>query len=231
MAATDEEIEEYKAQLADVEGLLNESPNDATLLSLKRDLLELLEVSGAAVTTEDAEQVEATVQAQQHETPAAHVGATAAMADNALDQALRNAVGSIGHGETAPPPAATVASEPAQPEKPTAPAAAAAEKKKKVKAAFEIPKHLEINESDTTAEKNKKKRAIKALKSKWKESVKEAESDKKQKSWQSFQKKRNIKGDSIFKTGDTAVGVVSAAGRKLTDFDDRKRHKHTEQQP
>jgi hypothetical protein len=234
--ATIDEIEEYKGQLADVEGLLKESPNDASLLSLKRDLMELLEVSGgtsalrtAEADEEDEEQAEQEDEAQQHGTPAHET--TASLADNALDQALRNAVGSIG-GEAALLSAAAAAVVP-EPDvhnnkKPMAAApAAAAAKKKKVKTEFEIPNHLEINESDTTAEKNKKKRAIKALKSKWKESVKEAESEQKQKSWQSFQKKRNVKGDSIFKTGDTAVGVVSAAGRKLTDFEDRKRHKHT----
>lgn len=208
MAAAQEEIQEYKSQLADVEELLKESPNDASLLSLKSDLVELLNISGAGGE-------ETTTEIQSPAEPPA--------ADSALDRALKNAVGSsIGHGET---PTSIAAATPAAESQPTA--QQPVKKKKKVKAEFEIPKHLEISESDTTAEKNKKKRAIKALKSKWKESVKEAESEKKQKSWQSFQKKRKVKDDSIFKTGDTgAVGVVSAAGRKLTEFGDRKRHKH-----
>jgi hypothetical protein len=219
-----DEIQEYKAQLADVEALLQESPHDASLHSLKSDLIELLLVSGVTLhNTSSPSRTDPAVADPEHHMPETEVTAAAASswADNALDQALMNAVGSsIGHGEIASTMLPVLAIP--EPIVPVAPAA----KKKKVKAEFEIPKHLEISESDTTAEKNKKKRAIKALKFKWKESVKEVESEKKQKSWQSFQKKRKDKGDSIFKTGDTAVGVVSAAGRKLTDFEDRKRHKH-----
>lgn len=212
MAASPDETQEYTSQLADVEELLKESPNDESLLSLKSDLLELLKISGGGAS--DA----TTTSPAANEPPSEPIAA-----DSALDQALKNAVGnSIGHGETQ---LTTVDAAVAE-SKPTPSVPQAEKKKKKVKAEFEIPKHLEISESDTTAEKNKKKRAIKALKSKWKESVKEAASEKKQQSWQSFQKKRKIKDDSIFKTGNTgAVGVVSVAGRKLTDFEDRKRHK------
>ena len=38
-------IEEYESQLADIETLLEESPNDDSLLKLKSDLLELIKLT------------------------------------------------------------------------------------------------------------------------------------------------------------------------------------------
>jgi survival-of-motor-neuron-related-splicing factor 30 len=122
-----------------------------------------------------------------------------------------------------------VGSEPEKPLQQTA----AKKKSKKVKE-FEVPAHLLIHEADTEAEKNRKRRAIKALKNKWRERKKEVETEMKQQSWQSFQqktlKKRKDENTSIFATqeGDHAakVGVVSAS-RGMTEFGERKRHKHT----
>lgn len=93
---------------------------------------------------------------------------------------------------------------------------------------FEVPVHLVPLESDSEAEKNRKRRAIKALKSKFREEKKTVDIDKKKNSWQSFQKKTKgkIKEKSIFSTsdGDGKVGV-SSSGRHMTSFEDRKRFK------
>jgi hypothetical protein len=125
----------------------------------------------------------------------------------------------------------------------------------KVNKEFEVPPHLIPNEGDSESDKNKKRRTIKALKSKWREKQKEMESEKKQQSWQSFQKKKsnstsaNKERGSIFSTadiGNSKVGVVAttsttpsnsnqsstflsvstaASGRQMTGFSERKRHK------
>jgi survival-of-motor-neuron-related-splicing factor 30 len=92
---------------------------------------------------------------------------------------------------------------------------------------FEVPAHLVPLETDTEAEKNKKRRAIKTLKSKWREKKKEFESSKKQQTWQNFQQKKKRKDKSIFATqdGDHAkTGVIS--GGSMTEFGPRKRYKH-----
>lgn len=209
MSSATEQLREYEGQLAEVTTLLADSPTDESLLALQRDLLELIGIAKAEVQ------------------PTALTG-------NAFDEALRAAVGnSVDDKASSGGNNAMVAASSSVPlaatttTKPTATKEPPKKKSSKVKAEFEVPKHLVIGDSDSTAERNRKRRAVKALKNKWKESVKEAQSDKKQKSWQSFQKKKKIKGTSMFQTGDNAVGVVSAAGRQLTEFEERKRHKHT----
>lgn len=122
------------------------------------------------------------------------------------------------------------------------------EKKKKKKkkkdeavldAKFELPSHLVPLESDTPAQKIKKQRTAKALKSKFREKQKEAQHAKKQNDWKSFATKTGkrkkgggIGGSSIFSTEegvDARVGVVSGGGRRtMTGFQDpNKRHKFT----
>lgn len=124
-----------------------------------------------------------------------------------------------------------------------------AEKKKKKKrkkdenaavlaAKFELPSHLVPLESDTQAQRLKKQRAAKALKSKFRERQKEAEQSKRQNDWKSFatggggkkRKKAVVQGSSIFSTEEgvnARVGVISGSGgRKMTGFaDTNKRHK------
>ncbi|KAL7526004.1 hypothetical protein ACHAXR_001262 [Thalassiosira sp. AJA248-18] len=128
------------------------------------------------------------------------------------------------------------------------------EKKKKKKkkksddamleAKFELPSHLVPLESDTPAQKLKKQRTAKALKSKFREKQKEAEHAKRQNDWKSFASKAGGKrkkgvvagggggGGSIFSTEEgvnARVGVISGGGgRKMTGFaDPNKRHKFT----
>ena len=118
------------------------------------------------------------------------------------------------------------------------------EKKKKKKkksdnavleAKFELPSHLVPLDSDTPAQKLKKQRTAKALKSKFRGKQKEAEHAKRQNDWKSFatkgkKRKGAVGGSSIFATDEgvnARVGVVSGGGgRKMTDFaDQNKRHK------
>ena len=122
------------------------------------------------------------------------------------------------------------------------------EKKKKKKkkksddavldAKFELPTHLVPLESDTPAQKLKKQRTAKALKSKFREKQKEAEHAKRQNDWKSFatkggkKRKGGMGSGSIFSTEEgvnARVGVISGGGgRKMTGFaDPNKRHKFT----
>lgn len=205
MEASSDQIKEYETQLADVQALLDASPEDAALLSLKKDLEELLALTTASLPASDA--AESTSQVQ-----------VSAVEDSAtLDKEPAGPVASV---------ATTTSTEGA------AAAAAAvdtAPKKKKLKLKdFEIPEHLKPKEGDTEAETSKKRRAVKKLKNKWREKKKEVESTKKQQSWQSFQSKKKRKDQtSIFATQDGSnarVGVISA--NSMTDFGQRKRHKH-----
>jgi survival-of-motor-neuron-related-splicing factor 30 len=205
------EITEYESQLEEVEELLKASPEDESLLSLKSDLEELL-----SITRQSLAPVKATPNALEKALEAAvetSVGAAAAAsADTAAsddEDALANST--LEFDSTA---AAT-----AEPPK---------KKAKKIKD-FEIPQHLIPIDTDTDADRNKKRRAVRALKSKHRAIKKEQESDKKQKTWQSFQKKKKLTDKSMFSTsedGNAKVGVVSAAGRQMTENGDRKRHKH-----
>jgi survival of motor neuron-related-splicing factor 30 len=225
--STEEQLNEYESQLADVDALLQSSPNDESLLSLKKDLMELISITKQ--------------QAQPSNT-------------NGFDQALQDAVGnSVGQEKpeaAAPAPAANGSAAPASFEDTLQQAAidaslmipamietttfaatakdAPKKKSSKVKGDFQVPAHLVPVDTDTTAERNRKRRALKALKSKWREGQKEAESAQKQKSWQNFQKKKKLKTTSMFQTSDAAVGVVAAAGRKNSntqgDSTNTKRH-------
>ena len=96
---------------------------------------------------------------------------------------------------------------------------------------FVVPPHLMINETDSEADKKKKRRALKALKSQHREKRKEVEHEQKQKSWQSFQKKTSNNtgttgAGSIFATQESVNDRVGVISRKTkTEFGERKRHK------
>ena len=114
-------------------------------------------------------------------------------------------------------------------------------KKKKSKddavldAKFELPSHLVPLDSDTEAQRQKKARTAKALKSKFRNKQKEAQHRRKQNDWQSFaksskRKKGGMGGSSIFSIDEGVngrVGVVSggSGGRKMSAS--TKRHKFT----
>lgn len=223
-----EQIQEYESQLADVESLLAGSPEDSSLLSLKSDLMELLNLTRSAAPALAPDSSGKGMPGQ----------STGNVFDRAMEAALGQSVGREEHEIVSEAPLAVAsfadtvqeAADAAVPRTVNTFEEGDVSKKKikAVKAEFEVPKHLIALDTDTTAERNKKQRALKALKSKWRESKKDMESTNKQKSWQSFQKKKKITSTSMFKTGDdSAVGVVSASGkRQLTDYGERKRHKH-----
>jgi len=116
-----------------------------------------------------------------------------------------------------------------------------------LKEKFEIPQHLLPLSSDTEAERTRKRRTIKALKSKFRSKQKSAETEVKQKSWQDFMSKGKKKkggviggpvvgsstGRSIFATEDginAKVGVISGGperGGIVSEKDSgRKRFRH-----
>jgi survival-of-motor-neuron-related-splicing factor 30 len=205
-----ESVEEYEAQLVDVLKLLDDSPTDESLLSLKSDLEELI-----AITKQNQYAAEET----SHQEPKLSV---AAAMDAAADRALATAIGETDM-ETSKRKADDLVS----------PVEVGATKKNSKKSTiskeFDVPPKLVVLDTDTEAEKSRKYRAIKSLKTKWRAQKKELESEQKQKSWQSFQKKKKVvKDKSMFSTtdGDAKVGVVAVYGRQLTNAGERKRHKH-----
>ena len=164
------------------------------------------------------------------------VSAAAAKSAAASNPALKN-------GDTNGDPSATVKDD--ENENETNNNTTEKKKKKKKKsdkildAKFELPAHLIPLDSDTAAQKEKKRRTAKALKSKFREKQKEIEHSKRQNDWKSFAsgggKKKAVAsaiGSSIFATEEGAnakVGVISGGGggRKMTNTDQgiNKRHK------
>lgn len=223
-----DQLAEYESQLRDVETLLQASPGDESLISLKSDLIELINI---------------TRQSASAPTPSTEEDSKPSSTNfNVFDKALQDAVGtSVGadfsETRSAPESAPAAEAEGSRNFVDTVEEAAVAaagiptsidtssakqvpkKKSRNPKQEFEVPKHLLPLDTDTAAERNKKRRAVKALKSKWRESKKEAESEQKQKSWQSFQKKKKLKTSSMFSTttGDAAVGVVVSAKRRQKD--------------
>lgn len=197
----DDQLAEYESQLADIEEVLQASPEDESLLALKNDLVELIALTkaGSTTTVSDPElSVETSDQAE-----------TQREDDDDEEKVATADVSSAGVEAEA---------EPVQ----------APNKKIQNIKDFEVPAHLVPMETDTEAEKNKKRRAIKTLKSKWREKKKEFESSKKQQTWQNFQQKKKRKDKSIFATqdGDNAkTGVIS--GGSMTEFGAKKRYKHS----
>lgn len=217
-------ISEYQKQLAEVENLLQSVPDDSSLLSLKSDLMELIHITQQGVTIclppDKSEKVKPN------------------KTTNVLDNALRAAVDTsvdeqveIKHDETSVAAntailgnsfvdAIQVAASVIPPSIDVKATKEFTKKKsKRFQQDFEVPRHLIPLETDSATERNKKHRAIKALKGKWRESKKAAESAQKQKSWQSFQKKKKLKNSSMFSTvgGDTSVGVVVAKERRQNE--------------
>ena len=250
-----DQLAEYESQLADIEALLEADPSDESVQKLKADLVELI-----ALTKSELES--SAVGAG----TAGTTGGDEAAAGSAAASSAGDTGGAL-ELHLPPPPAsapeapASVAAIPEQYQVPAtvgdggataaptteeaAAALAKAEKKKKKKkkdvvpSEFEIPTHLQPLASDTDAERKKKTRAIKALKSKHREKTKEVETAQKQKSWQDFvsggkkkKKRKGVTGEgSIFATEDgvqARTGVIGGGGGRgtVSGFDDRKRHKH-----
>mmetsp|Transcript_13319 Transcript_13319/g.15153 ORF Transcript_13319/g.15153 Transcript_13319/m.15153 type:complete len:225 (-) Transcript_13319:303-977(-) len=218
--STVEQIVEYESQLISIVQLLEASPDDESLFVLKKDMEELLELSRATIESESSppQPVESNTQLNEASgtiyRPHPNVKQeTATETVPPIDTATTfNDDGSSGGGDEI---VASMKKAPPQKVKKR-------KKHKKVKE-FTLPSHLIPNDEDTDTERNKKRRAAKSLKDKWRHQRKEIESDNRQKSWQSFQKKtvgkRVDETGSIFATKEGVndrVGVVSKA---------KKRHK------
>ena len=241
-ATSAQQIAEYESQLAGIVELLKESPDDESLLALKKDMEELLELSRAnnaedavtATISNDGHNVEASEELQLPPPPLPPPPPKLEMNNTIADQASHsNAELSMAAGlekdvynQTIPSENANASAEVSTSKKEKPHKAKKSKKLKKVKD-FVLPDHLIPNDEDTDAERNKKRRKAKALKSKWRVSKREMECNMKQASWQSFQKKSSSTSTgSIFSTKEginDRVGVVSK--KQLTDFGARKRHK------
>lgn len=214
------QLAEYESQLADVNEMLSADPNEESLLKLRDDLTELIaltksELSGGGTSQHEAAEKPPSVPEKE------------SAVEEGPAQAYLSSTQSTGEATETN---ASVS------------AAAVTKKKKKSKGTsvaetFEIPDHLKPLPSDTDAERKRKSRTVKALKSKWRERKKEAEGIEKQKSWQDFMGKKKKKGGSkrersIFATEEgvnAKVGVISGTSGvrgNMTEFDGKKRHKH-----
>ena len=231
-----DELTEYESQLSEINEMLEADPNDESLLQLKEDLLSLIDNTeknlGESLGNSNPSNT-ATSDVKQ-----GNVGDkdTVANTENKIESQSSNF----------PQPEASAIS---TSEDNHASGFVSSKKTKKnkivVPTSFEPPTHLIPLESDTAAERSRKRRAIKTLKSKWRERVKESTTTKKQKSWQDFVsmkgkksksgKKRKalpgvaktMTGGSIFKTEDgvnARVGVIGS-GKSMTEFGERKRFK------
>ena len=192
-------IEEYQSQLSDIEILLADAPEDESLLKLKSDLLELIELTCAD---------------QQSDEMIANDGLTSSndLASSSQFSSEDAAERPADAAEISPPSGHANADDAS-----TKIAGKAGKKKNKKIKDFEIPEHLLPLESDTEAQRNKKRRTVKSLKSKHKAAQKEYQSNKKQASWLDFSKKKRKKGrsgESIFKMAAEGgkVGVVNSTG-------------------
>jgi hypothetical protein len=196
-------IAEYEEQLAGIEQLLVVTPNDESLLALKRDLVELLELTKGNASSSISANVP-------------ELSLSPPLVQDAVEQPSMDVAVAAG---------AAAASTAAGDESPMIETETGKRKIKKIKD-FVVPPHLIVSETDSEADKKKKRRALKALKSQHREKRREFEHEKKQNAWQSFQKKKKTGDSSIFATKesvDDRVGVIST--KTKTDFSSRQRHK------
>uniref|UniRef100_A0A6U3NLR6 Uncharacterized protein n=1 Tax=Ditylum brightwellii TaxID=49249 RepID=A0A6U3NLR6_9STRA len=220
---SNEQLEEYESQLSELNTLLEEDPNDESILQLKHDLLELIRLtkseSSSSSTTTEA--VAATTEVTTEEDPKEEEDVLQMNEDSSPEEAV------VSNTETTTSTAKTT--------KKSIKKKSKTSKHTTLPTTFEVPTHLIPLDSDTAAEKNRKRRTIKALKSKFKARQKTIVTEEKQKSWHDFMKKSSVekktkKKKSIFATEEgvhAKVGVISGGGeaRRVTEFGERKRHK------
>lgn len=260
-----------RSQLAEIDALIADSPDDPSLLALKEDLLQLIALEEQAADQDQPAPIDAAAPADdsasaspsqpsssdytakgaftEHsssreaiaEAPELSafqpVASRSAAASSSSQLAVQSGEAAAAAAQPNDDTANTTTNTPEQSEKKR-------KKKKKAEsdiseAKFELPSHLVPLESDSQAQKLKKQRTAKALKSKFREKQKEMVAAKKQNDWKSFAMKKGGKkkaasggGGSIFSTEEgvnARVGVISGGGgRKMTDFagkGENKRHK------
>lgn len=207
-------LDDYKSQLADIELLLADAPEDESLLKLKSDLVELIELTEEQEGGEGNDNIEGdNAGGSQIEDSHGENQQTNASAAHDVEEEKKVPLSAGSQNET---------SVDAQDESNSAsitakPKMSLKKSKKILSKPFEIPTHLIPLDSDTDAEKKRKKRAVKALKAQYKATQKSVESEVKQQSWQNFNNKKKKKrkgGESIFKTEDgigARVGVITGS--------------------
>lgn len=219
------QLADYESQLSDIDEMLEIDPSDESILKLKTDLEELISltisgVTAAGVITEVSDK-------QLNENVLSNT--TSSISNNSSLVSENNSGIVLSKNNSA---SLLDSTEEQVDEKEEQKGANNINKSKKMKvpSEFSAPSHLTPLASDTDAEKNKKRRTLKALKSKWRERVKEISSEKKQKSWKDFSNKKRTKNageDSIFRTSEGVsdrVGVIGS-GKAMTGYGDRKRFK------
>lgn len=240
-----EQLIEYQSQIKDLDEVLEDSPTDESVLALKRDLLELISLTEAEMKEEAS--VLSTKSAPIESALVADHGNSNNENDSNSSQENSTLITKVEHiAEDSVADASSLV--PTTAESKLDDNATTQLKKKKassksnnklLKSTFEAPPHLVVVDSDSATEKNRKRRALKALKTKWHFKKKEAEGAEKQKSWQSFMDKgtkKKRKGivagtsksgeGSIFRTEDgvnARVGVIGS-GRSMTEYVKRTKH-------
>ena len=212
------ELDDAKEQLKEVRELLAADPNNSEFLTLEVNLLELINILSADTepsVSEDNQNGSENVTEEEESPPEAITGSWAPVS---IDDETKTSLVQNGKDVN---DAAEVNKEKTKKKKKS--------KDKELSAKFEVPETLVILESDSVAEKNRKKRAVKALKNKFREKQKEQESTAKQHSWQSFQKKKRPgirQGDSIWATSEDIDGKVGVVGKRdKSEYAERKRLK------
>ncbi|GMI15347.1 hypothetical protein TrLO_g10516 [Triparma laevis f. longispina] len=202
-----EELANTKQELADVLELLTDSPDDEELLTLKSDLEELI----ALAEDEDEAEAEPTTSAPAPDPPTMALqveektydrSAAAFLTGNSVSPAGNDASDLLNDLEDSTPA-------PSETKKPKS--------KIKVDTEFSIPQNLRLLPTDTEETKLKKRKKVKALKSKFKNIKSEVVATSKAASWQNFKsggskkkKRKGLKQESMFKTGEgSGVGVSS----------------------
>ena len=227
-------LQEYETQLAEIEEMLSASPDDASLLALKADLLELISATLGTTT-----QVAATQQQEEDETVSEEETATANESQEQQDKeeepaALQWSAVEKEEEDKKQQRQPSESSSDFQPAENLADDAAASKPKKKKKKSssetdvFTIPADLQIRpDADNKFQVQRKKKAIAALRKQHEARTADRTAAAKQQSWQAFaQKKKGKKknASSMFQTDTTArVGVVGQ--RRMTKFEGPKKHK------
>lgn len=235
-----EALVEYQSQLAEVEELLEADTNDESLLQLKADLLLLIQETQSHDESQGASNEENTaghnaallITKDMVEPPSpennSSIALTAAVHAGVTTEEQEETKQNSKNDDSYNAESCNKDTNKSEKKK-----SSKKSKATKVPSTFEIPTHLVPLESDTEAERNRKRRAIKTLKSKWRERVKESTTTQKQKSWHDFmgktkkKRKPGVSNTSIFQTEDgvnARVGVIGS-GKSMTQFGERKRFK------
>jgi len=242
-------MSDTQSQLAEVNALIAASPDDPALRQLRDDLLQLIRLEQQD-SVERAQPTEPSSVYDQGEGQEKYVSQSTFM-EHVVSEAVAEApaLGTFQPVTSLLTKSAAKCHPPVKKSEDVSTQSSEKKKKKKKKKEhslpeklpekFELPSHLVPLESDTPAQKLKKQRTAKALKSKFREKLSIAEHAKRQNEWTSFAeggngKKRKgglammgKKKSSIFSTEDgvsSRVGVISGGGgRKMTDFEGKKR--------